>query len=619
MKRLLLILAIAASGTLRAQDIVVDAAGGGDFLSIQEAVNSVRDFRPEGRVEIFIKKGVYREKLIIPTNKCAITLRGEQRDSTIVTWGDYASLNKMGTFKTHTVFVGGNDIVFEDLTIENSAGEVGQAVALHIEGDRIVVRRCLLLGNQDTLYAGREGSRQTFIDCYIEGTTDFIFGPATVWFGGCTIHCKKNSYITAASTPQGVRYGFVFDRCRITAAEGVDKVYLGRPWRAYAMTWLLRCELPAAILPAGWDNWGNPANEQTARYGEWRNTGPGAGVAGRVGWSHRLSDAQAAQFDIPRDTSFTVTATLTKERKARPSLELAGFTPNDKRPVVSYPLQVYSTITELPIGIRELHMDIYAPEPIYKSRRSMKPVLSHPAILIVHGGGWNSGSFQMESPIARRLAEAGFVTATVEYRLTPEAPYPAAVYDLKDAVRYLRANAAKYGIDPHRIAIMGFSAGGQLAGLVGATNGRGEYELRRENVMVSSDVQAVINVDGLSDFCRDQIISRAREAREKCLKTPVDALWLGGTYEQRPEVWQAASPLRQVSAASAPVCFINSSIERFHAGRDEQMALMTGLGIHTEVHTLPDTPHTFWMFSQWAGRVDGIVTDFLTKTFRRIT
>jgi pectinesterase len=281
-----------------AYDIVVAQDGSGDFTSIQEAISSVRDFRPEGRTYIYIRKGVYKEKVVLPSYKTELTLIGQDRDSTIIQWGDHANINKMGTFRTYTFFVGGNDIIFENLTIENNAPPLGQAVAFHVEGDRICCVNCRFIGNQDTIYLGREGCRIYFDNCYIEGTTDFIFGPATAWFEACEIHGKRNSYLTAASTPPHVQYGFIFHRCTITHAPDVTELYLGRPWRAYAMTVFNQCYLPAVIHPAGWDNWRNPANEKTARYAEYRNEGPGARITERVSWSRQLTDVEAKQLTV---------------------------------------------------------------------------------------------------------------------------------------------------------------------------------------------------------------------------------------------------------------------------------------------------------------------------------
>lgn len=281
-------------------DLVVSADGSGNFKTVQEAITSIRDFRPEGRTVIFIKKGVYKEKVVLPTHKTQITLVGEDRDSTIITWDDHANINKMGTFKTYTFLVMGNDIVFENLTIQNNAPQLGQAVALHVEGDRIIFLNCKFLGNQDTIYLGKEGSRVYFGNCYIEGTTDFIFGPSTAWFEGCEILCKRNSYITAASTPQNIKYGFIFNKCNINTAPNVEKMYLGRPWRAYAMTLFMECNLPFTITAAGWENWGKPANELTARYSEYNNNGPGSDITGRASWSNQLKKKEAKKITVDK-------------------------------------------------------------------------------------------------------------------------------------------------------------------------------------------------------------------------------------------------------------------------------------------------------------------------------
>jgi pectinesterase len=223
-------------------DIVVDRNGTGNFRNIQQAIDSVRAFNPAGMVTIFIKKGFYKEKLEIPTHVCNVRLIGEDRDKTIINYDDHAKINKMGTFKTFTFKICGNDIRLENLTVENSAAQMGQAVALHVEGDRAVFINCRFLGNQDTIYTGRENMRQYFLNCYIEGTTDFIFGPSTVWFEGCSILCKRNSYITAASTPQNIKYGYILNNCKISLADSVTEEFLGRPWRSYAMTLYMNCQ-----------------------------------------------------------------------------------------------------------------------------------------------------------------------------------------------------------------------------------------------------------------------------------------------------------------------------------------------------------------------------------------
>jgi pectinesterase len=189
-----------------------------------------------------------------------------------------------------------NDFYLENITVENSAGPVGQAVALHIEGDRCVIRNCRISGNQDTVYAAGQYSRILFKDCFIEGTTDFIFGEATVVFETCKLHCKANSFITAASTPKGNRFGFVFMNCKITADIGVKKVFLGRPWRSYAKVAFLNCEMGSFIAPEGWDNWSKKENEKTASFYEFKNTGDGSSTLNRVNWSVNLSEKKARTY-----------------------------------------------------------------------------------------------------------------------------------------------------------------------------------------------------------------------------------------------------------------------------------------------------------------------------------
>ncbi|MEQ3106555.1 pectinesterase family protein [Bacteroides salyersiae] len=296
-----LLLFLACVGTVQAQQkqdtIVVARDGTGEYRTIQEAVEAVRAFM-DYTVTIYIKDGLYKEKLVIPSWVKNVQLVGESAEGTIITYDDHANIDKMGTFRTYTVKVEGNDITFKNLTIENNAAPLGQAVALHTEGDRLMFIHCRLLGNQDTIYTGREGTRLLFTDCYIEGTTDFIFGPATALFERCTIHSKRNSYITAASTPENVEFGYVFKNCKLTAAPGVTKVYLGRPWRPYASTTFLNCEFGSHIRPEGWDNWRNKENEKTARYAEFGNTGEGAATTGRVKWAKQLTSKEALRYTI---------------------------------------------------------------------------------------------------------------------------------------------------------------------------------------------------------------------------------------------------------------------------------------------------------------------------------
>lgn len=289
------------SPVLRAQDkptFTVATDGSGDYTSIQKAIDGCKAY-PDQRITIFVKNGTYREKLVVPSCNTKLSIVGESAENTILTFDDYFDKINKGrnsTFYTYTLLVQANDFRLENVTVENSAGTVGQAVALHVEGDRCRFVNCRIVGNQDTLYAAGKNSSQLFSNCYIEGTTDFIFGEATVFFESCRIHCKSDSYITAASTPEGKPFGFVFLKCKITANEKAQKVYLGRPWRNFAKVAFLQCEMGSFIRPEGWQNWSKPESEKTTFFAEYGNTGAGAATADRVGWSHQLSPEVAAKY-----------------------------------------------------------------------------------------------------------------------------------------------------------------------------------------------------------------------------------------------------------------------------------------------------------------------------------
>ena len=307
------------AGHLVHYDIVVDKNGFGDYFTIQEAINAFPDYSHEKITTILVREGVYKEMVTIPHNKFRIKISGQGADKTVLTYDKYAeklwpdSNFKMGTSGSATIYMHSSYVTIEDMTIENSAGEgkeIGQAVAVFTDGDFLFFHRCRLIGNQDTLYTygryGKDGGikRNYFLDCYIEGTTDFIFGPSIAYFENCTIHSKKNSYVTAASTLPGEKYGYVFKSCRLTAAEGIDKCYLGRPWGAYAKTVFIECELGSHILPEGWHDWekpGKPDTKKNSYYAEYKNFGPGAASKKeRVKWSRQLTAKQAAEYSFEK-------------------------------------------------------------------------------------------------------------------------------------------------------------------------------------------------------------------------------------------------------------------------------------------------------------------------------
>lgn len=297
---------LGASAAEYKHEIYVNPDGSGDYTTITDALEGIRAYT-EYDVTVHIANGTYKEKIIIPSWLKNVKFIGESADSTIITFNHHANIDKMGTFRTYTVRVDASDILFKNLTIENNAPQLGQAVALHTEGDKIRFINCRFLGNQDTIFTGGKNCRLYFADCYIEGTTDFIFGPATAYFKNCDILSKRDSYITAASTPADVKFGYIFDSCRLRALPEVKKVYLGRPWRPYAHTVFINCDMGSHIRPEGWHNWNNADNESTARYGEYGSYGEGASQDSRVNWAMKVSEADAAAYRNLSDI-FSVTS-----------------------------------------------------------------------------------------------------------------------------------------------------------------------------------------------------------------------------------------------------------------------------------------------------------------------
>jgi pectinesterase len=279
---------------------VVAADGSGDFTSVQAAIMAAPYSSATNVWIIRVKPGNYKERVYVQRERGYLRLVGDDAATTIVTHEIHANMvgndgEKIGTFRTPTFQIDGDGFEVENMTIANSAGPVGQALALRVDGDKIVFRNCRFLGWQDTVLVNR--GRQYFKDCYIEGHVDFIFGGATTYFEDCHIHCLRNGYITAASTPSNQLYGFIFKDCKITGEPEV-LTYLGRPWRPYAMTVFINTEMSDVVQPAGWDNWRDQKREATVRYAEHNSRGPGARPAERVSWSRELSDTEAADLGL---------------------------------------------------------------------------------------------------------------------------------------------------------------------------------------------------------------------------------------------------------------------------------------------------------------------------------
>jgi pectinesterase len=281
-------------------DAIVALDGSGDYTSLQEAISSapMNTDPASPRWVILVKPGTYKERIHVQRERGNIHVLGEYAATTIVAFDLHANLpgpdNKpIGTFRTPTVHIDGDGMLWENITISNTAGPVGQALALRADGDQLKFIRCRFLGWQDTILVNR--GRHHFVDCYIEGHVDFIFGGATAYFERCHIHCLRDGYITAASTPKDTPHGFVFADCKITGADNV-KTYLGRPWREFAKTVFLRTEMSAVVRPEGWHNWNKPHAEQTSYYAEYASTGPGASPSTRVPWAKTLTAEDAADL-----------------------------------------------------------------------------------------------------------------------------------------------------------------------------------------------------------------------------------------------------------------------------------------------------------------------------------
>lgn len=306
----------------------------------------------------------------------------------------------------------------------------------------------------------------------------------------------------------------------------------------------------------------------------------------------------AIPSSIPKDTTYTVTSTYDKLARQYPSIKVVLTAPS--KVVKEFHDEVYLTLDNSPYGKRDLHADVFVPN--LKKRM-------YPAIVMVHGGGWRSGDKSMNTPMARRLAANGIAVVSVEYRLSLEAKYPAAIHDLKAVIRWMRKNAPRFNIDVDQIAIAGCSAGGQLAALIGTTNNNMAFEGTQET-KYSSAVQAVIDMDGLLDFTDPESLAVKRTDYS------ADVFWLEGYYNDIPQRWREASALTWVSDKVPPFLFINSSQTRFHAGCSTMVERLTAYKVYHEVKELDGSPHSYWFFDPWFEPSLKYITEFLNKVFK---
>ena len=498
-------------------NLYVSQAGSARFKTVQAAIMSVPSGSRANPVIIHIAPGTYKELIYIQREKSFFRLIGDNPTNTILSFNLYAGITNaegkpIGTFKTPSTTIDADDFTAENLTFENSAGPIGQALAIRVDGDRAAFRNCRFLGWRDTILINR--GRQYFENCYVCGHVDFIFGAATAWFEKCEIHALRDGYLTAASTPVGSPYGYVFSNCKITGEPGV-KTWLGRPWRIYASTIYLNCEMSDAVRPIGWNDWNKPEAHTTTRYAEFNSSGPGANPTNRPVWTKQLTKSEAQKITVE-----TV---------------LGG--PDSWNPDLSHSYSANRLNVEYGEASGEkLLLDAHVPD----------GEGAFPVVLIVHGGGWMSGD--REKDIVPVFAESAtnFTWFTISYRLAPTNHWPACYEDVQTAIRWVKKHAPKYKGDPNHIALLGYSAGGHLVTLAGT---RAEEDTR---------VRAVAAFAPPTDLISDN-------ERRGGLSTSMKALFDYDTTnisDSVRAVLKENSPLTYVKAGLPPFLIVQGSADK---------------------------------------------------------
>ena len=498
-----------------------------------------------------------------------IALVGEDPAKTILTYNLNANMlgpdgKIIGTFRTASTFIDADDFTAENLTFENSAGPVGQALAIRIEGDRVAFRNCRFLGWQDTILANR--GRHYFENCYITGHVDFIFGGAIAFFEKCHIHCLRNGYITAASTPTEQPFGFVFSQCRITGESPEVKTYLGRPWRDFASVTFLNTEMSDVVRPVGWHNWDKPAREKTSRYAEFKSSGAGAQEKERVSWARQLSVNDARKL--------TAESVLSGTDRWDPKLR------NQTTPAANTTARkgVAPTGCNSKGGVRKnieygradgesLLLDVCVPD-------GKGPF---PAVILVHGGGWSGGDKTSGvDPLFAPFSKSGLGWFSINYRMAPKHRYPAAVEDIEAAIRWVKEHAAQFKVDPDRLALLGESAGGHLVAMV--------VMRAKSDTRVAAAVPFYAPVDLESDTQRRGGLSLSLRGL------------FGRSYEVDDQVTQllrAASPINLVHADLPPFLLIHGTAD-MSVPYSQSVQFQTKLkaaGVSCDLITIDDGVH----------------------------
>lgn len=651
---------------------VVDINDPQAYQTIGEAINSAPD-NSNTPFRIKVVAGDYYEKITVA--KPYITLIGESSQTTRLYYDSYAGKidetgKKVGTTGSATLTIKAPHFSVENMHIANSfnfpyfssleksdpAYVSGlQAVALKTaEGsDKALFSNVTISGYQDTLYPA--SGRALFVNTTISGHVDFIFGGGTAVFYKSNIVTRARAksegtigYITAPSTQISQPYGLVFINSALSSEADVKpySVGLGRPWHpttqfsdgryadpnAIGQTVFINTWMGKHIEINPWHPMGGTLKSgekgifkaEDARFFEYNSEGPGAHKNEQ---RRQLSDTQAATFTLPSILgswyeSQQVQAALAKA-KPWPALktvpgEMQSFTVQNeyKKLIERYPfirpISTASTEDKLKIGGKiESHLNLKYKTinqqalflDLFKQAKSTE--LS-PVVVMIHGGGWRTGNKSHQVPTAKWLASKGYVGVSVQYRLSDQALYPAGLDDINDAIRWLKDNHKKFAIDPNKVAILGASSGAHMATLLGA---QGSHDMLSGPY---KEVQAIINIDGVANLASED----ARVFEDKPNKISYAALWLGGRYVNDPASWHKASPTEYLSKNTPPILFVNSSYDRFHVGRDTFISHLDKYNTYYKVHTIPDTPHTFWLFHPWVDNMRTVLLQFLDKTLK---
>ncbi|MBL8167017.1 MAG: alpha/beta fold hydrolase [Acidobacteria bacterium] len=587
-----LLLATAITGL--AADATVAPNGDGQFKSIQDAIMAAPAGLPSPTRPwvIHVKPGVYKELIYVQQERRWIKLIGEDPKTTIITFNLHANLmgfdgKPIGTFRTPTVQIDGDGFSAENITFENSAGPVGQALALRVDGDQVSFKNCRFLGWQDTIFLNR--GRQYFENCYITGHVDFIFGAATAFFDRCQIHVLKDGYITAASTPETQAYGFVFANCQITGEPGV-KTYLGRPWRGFAHTVFINTEMSEAVRPEGWHNWTGPEREKTARYSEVGSRGPGANASARVKWLRSLNQPLTLEM-VMGDWN--------------PKTAIKAEVAPVRRNPYDHPLlngRVRTDIEYAQAGGESLKLDAFVPAQNDSGNKG-----KFPAVIFVHGGGWSggnrtSGNDSLFAPLAQR----GIAWFTISYRLAPKHNYPAPIEDVHAAIRWVKAHAAEYNIDPNRIALVGESAGGQIvAQAVVLTGQRAD-----KDTQVAAAVPFYAPIDFIADMERRGGLSTSMRGYFGSKDAQADDATL--------KLLREASPINHIKPGLPPFLLVHGTgdMSVLYSWSPLFQSKLKAAGVSCDLITIPDGLHGMARWESFMPEYKEQVADWLKTKLR---